>query len=177
MLKRTLRTPNTNNLKLNREQKSSSLTQQVTKNFKFAFESNWRLENKVEVIMKLIFSCTGKRHFTSLFNTVFTLVVDLLKKAKKVSSWMYCWCHSQFICQSHLPDYTHPHTSLNTTTSPFRIHLSEITMAKDSSAFTYPRLLLVNYVILSKASMFNSLHNTIFLVQHRAILRLLVCGD
>ena len=50
-------------------------------------------------------------------------------------------------------------------------------MAKDSSALTYPRLLLVNYVIVSKESMFNSLHNTIFLVQHRAILRLLVCGD
>ena len=48
-------------------------------------------------------------------------------------------------------------------------------MTKDSSALTYPRLLLVNYVILSKVSMFNSLHNTIFLVQHRAILRLLVC--
>ena len=49
-------------------------------------------------------------------------------------------------------------------------------MTKDSSALTYPRLLLVNYFILSKASMFSSLHNTIFLAQHRAILRLLVCG-
>ena len=77
MLKRTLRTPNTNNLKLNREQKSSSLTQQVTKNFKFTFESNSRLENKVEVIMKLIFSCTGKRHFTSLFNTMFLLLLSI----------------------------------------------------------------------------------------------------
>ena len=46
-------------------------------------------------------------------------------------------------------------------TSPFRLHLSEIKITKDSSALTYPRLLLVNYVILSKASWFTSLHNYI----------------
>ena len=34
--------------------------------------------------MKLIFSCTGKRHFI-VQHYVFTLVVDLLKKAKNVS--------------------------------------------------------------------------------------------
>ena len=34
-----------------------------------------RLESKLEVIIKLMFSCTGKSHFTSLFNTMVLLLL------------------------------------------------------------------------------------------------------
>lgn len=46
-------------------------------------------------------------------------------------------------------------------------------MTKDSSALFTARKL---FHIKQNIAMFDSMHNTIFLAQHRTILRLLVCG-